>query len=142
MYAVRKLSLSMLVVSVVIGPCTLLAACAPSHASTASITDHLTMVDITRFQSIPVPAGHREVVLNSASQLSAFAAEVTADHISLTRTHSENSGCTGGVSYSAVLSRQGSPSVTLYAYQCGGILTDNMTGNVMPFLSYLRSLLP
>jgi hypothetical protein len=81
-------------------------------------------------------------VLTSAASLATFRKAVASDGIGLSGTTTSSDGCAGGIEYTVVLVRSGGKgSTTLDAYDCGGQITGNMTGNVSGFVAYVSTLL-
>jgi hypothetical protein len=105
-------------------------------------TSDLTRVQMSSYQALPPPYGSAQGVLTSSAALAGFRKAVASDHIGLTTPATSNSGCTGGVQYTVVLEMSGGkPTTTLNAYNCGGQITGNITGDVPGFLAYVSTLL-
>jgi hypothetical protein len=108
-------------------------------------TSNLTEVQLSSSQALPPPYGSAHAVLTSAGSLAGFQQSLVSHHIGVTTNPSDitsNDGCTGGVEYTIVLNRGGgNPATTLDAYDCGGRITGNMTGDVSGFLAYVGTLL-
>jgi hypothetical protein len=118
----------------------LVAACGP-YGNPLDTSD-LTRVQMSSYQALPPPYGSAQGVLTSYAALAGFRKVVASDHIGLTTPATSNSGCTGGVQYTVVLEMSGGkPTTTLNAYNCGGQITGNITGDVPGFIAYVSTLL-
>ena len=105
-------------------------------------TSNLTQVQMSSSQALPPPYGSAQAVLTSATSLATFRKAMSSDGIGLSGTTTSSDGCAGGTEYTIVLVRSGGKgSTTLNAYDCGGQITGNMTGNVAGFLDYVSPLL-
>lgn len=114
---------------------TALVACGGSPVDTAG----LTRVDYVASAPLPPPYQPTQVSLTSAASLSRFSQLVTKYGIGITSPTSLD-GCAGGATYTITLVRS-NVSTTLSAYDCGGSIAGNMTGDVSGFLSALNVLI-
>jgi hypothetical protein len=128
----------------VVAACTVLAGtvlAAPVAGASTVATSGLTRVSMTSLEPLPPPYRPGHAVLRSPTSLRTFAHTLRSDHIG-TASHATNAGaCTGGTVYTVVLSYKTRRRVSLYAYECGGSVTGNMTGDVDRFLEYLTSVM-
>ncbi|MGA3184816.1 MAG: hypothetical protein ABSE52_09500 [Candidatus Dormibacteria bacterium] len=123
-----------------LGAAALLAAC--GGAGTPLVTSDVSRVQVNSYQALPPPYGSAQAVLTSAASLATFRKAVASDGIGLSGTTTSSDGCAGGIEYTVVLVRSGGKgSTTLDAYDCGGQITGNMTGNVSGFVAYVSTLL-
>lgn len=97
---------------------------------------------MSSFQALPPPYEPRHAVLKSAASLGTFEHTLRADHIGTTSHPTSANGCTGGIEYSVVMTFNNGRRTSLDAYNCGGSITGNMTGNVKKFEAYLSVLMP
>ena len=123
-------------------PLCLVAAATIAGCGSPVDTSNLTQVQMSSSQALPPPYGSAQAVLTSATSLATFRKAMSSDGIGLSGTATSSDGCAGGTEYTIVLVRSGGKgSTTLNAYDCGGQITGNMTGNVAGFLDYVRPLL-
>jgi hypothetical protein len=99
----------------------------------------LERVEVTSFQALPPPYTPGHVVLSSPTALAAVEKAIRTDRIELRRTASDSQGCTGGIEYTVAV-RTKTRRTTLTAYQCGGGITGNVSGNLAAFVRYLGSI--
>lgn len=114
---------------------------APGAGASTLTTSTITRVSVTSSQALPPPYKPGHAVLKSAASLSAFDHAVAADHIGIASRATSSGGCAGGTEYTVVVTYKTSRHTTLDAYDCGGGITGNMTGNVKAFVGYLASVL-
>ena len=123
-----------------LGVAAVVAGCGTS-GGTIDTTD-LTKVELSSYQSLPPPFGSAQAVLTSPASLASFSGSLVSHHIGVTGGATANAGCSGGIQYTIVMEWSGGrPVMTLSAYDCGGQVTSNMSGDVSGFLAYVSSLL-
>lgn len=105
----------------------------PTGASTIPTTG-LTLVHVTS------PHAPRNVFLKTKGTLAGFAERLRADDIAKHLPATSPGSCTGFTEYSVELTYKTGPKVLLLAYDCKGMITGNLTGNVKSFVKYLSSL--
>jgi hypothetical protein len=114
----------------------------PNTCSTGSVsTSGLARVNITVTNDSPEQP--KPVVLATPASVGAFAGVLRTDRIGIASHPTQanpNSGCVGGSSYTVRLGYSSGRPVSLDAYDCGGTITGDMTGEVARFLSYLDSI--
>jgi hypothetical protein len=115
---------------------------APGAGAATLSTDGLVRVSVSSYQALPPPYKPGHVTLKSAASLRNFEDNLRADHIGTSSHPTTTSGCTGGIQYTVAMTYNKGRRTTLDAYDCGGSITGNMTGNVKKFVSYLSGLIP
>lgn len=115
---------------------------APSAGAATLTTNGLTRVSASSFQALPPPYEPRHTVLKSAASLGTFEQTLRNDHIGITSHPTTANGCTGGIDYTVVMTYNNGRRTSLDAYNCGGSITGNLTGNVKKFEAYLSVLMP
>jgi hypothetical protein len=118
--------------------CTVFAA-RGAGAATLS-TNGLTRVSISSYQALPPPYKPGYAVLKSTASLRSFEHALQADHVGITSHPTNGNGCSGGIQYSVVMTYSKGRRTALDAYDCGGSITGNVTGNVKKFVNYLSGL--
>lgn len=121
---------------------TMLMATGAAAATAKLSTNGLTRVSVSSFQALPPPYKPGHAVLRSAGSLRTFERALQADHITVTSHPTTADGCAGGIQYTAVMTYKDGRHITLDAYDCGGTITGNMSGNVRKFVDYLSGLVP
>jgi hypothetical protein len=118
----------------------LVAGCGSSGGGSVD-TSNLTQVQLSSSQALPPPYGQYQTTLTSAASLATFQQEMASNKIGESSGTANGGGCAGGIQYTIVLVRSGQSSTTLSAYDCGGQITGNMTGDVAGFIAYIATLL-
>ena len=98
------------------------------------------MVQVTFHREPPAPREAASTFLRTPGSLAAFSGSLRADHIGVHLPPTSPGGCRGGNQYTAELTYSSGHKVFLYAYECGGAVTGNLTGNVKAFVKYLSTL--
>ena len=114
---------------------------APGAGAAPITTSGLTRVTVSSYQALPPPYKPGHLVLKSSASLRSFENNLRADHIGTSSHPTTSTGCTGGTQYTVVLTYAGGRHASLDAYDCGGSVTGNVTGNVKRFVSYLSVLM-
>ena len=115
---------------------------ATGAAAAGLSTSGLTRVSVASFQALPPPYKPGHAVLRSAASLRSFERVLQADHVVVTSHAANAGGCSGGIQYTVVMTYNSGRHMTLDAYDCGGTITGNLSGNVKQFVKYLSGLLP
>ncbi len=106
-----------------------------SSAGAATVpTTGLVMVHVSS------PHAPRNVFLRTKDSVAAFVGKLHADHIALHLPATGPGSCTGGTTYSAELTYKTGHKQLLYAIECKGALSGNLSGNVKAFVEYLETL--
>jgi hypothetical protein len=111
----------------------------PAGAATVPATG-VTLVQVTSHQALPPPYKPGDVFLKTEASLAEFAGTLRADHVGTHLPPTSSGGCTGGTRYTVEVSYKTGHKVFLDAYECGGSVTGNMTGDVKAFVKYLSNL--
>jgi hypothetical protein len=113
---------------------------APLAGASTVPTAGLTMVQVTSHQALPPPYKPGDVFLKTETSLAEFGGRLRADHVGTHLPPTGPGGCAGGTRYTVEVTYKTGHKDFLSAYECGGSVTGNLTGNVKAFVKYLSSL--
>jgi hypothetical protein len=112
---------------------------APMAGASTVPTTELGLVHVTSSQALPPPYKPRQIFLETKAALAAFGGALHVDNIGVHLPPNGPGGCAGGTQYTVEVTYKTGHKVSMYAYECGGAVTGDLTGNVKAFVKYLST---